>query len=365
MVIVTTVALLFDPTRSAETLHGELSAAVEIGRDLWLAADEGASVERLSPLAEGYGAHASFRLADYLNLSKAADEEIDIEGLDYDDGYLWLVGSHGIQRKAIDGPHAGDSGKKRLRRLAQTSRTGNRSVLARIPLVASSSDASLQPARKADQPRHGGDRRAGLLRRSKRGNALIDTLGDDPHLAPALEVPEKENGFDIEGIAVRGGRVYLGLRGPVLQGWAVVLVVEPEQQGNELRLTPVGPKRRLYEKHFLDLRGLGVRELCVDGDHLLVLAGPTMQLDGDAAIFRWRDALASRGDTIVERDRLEKIMDLPYGRGEEESVDHPEGMALLHGSGDSQTLLVLYDSPSAERRVGDTGVKADLFDLPR
>lgn len=40
----------------------------------------------------------------------------------------------------------------------------------------------------------------------------------DPHFAPYLAIPGKGNGFDIEGLAVDGQRLFLGLRGPVLLG---------------------------------------------------------------------------------------------------------------------------------------------------
>lgn len=45
-----------------------------------------------------------------------------------------------------------------------------------------------------------------------------------------------------------------------------------------------------YRKHVLDLDGLGVRDLCPSGDDLLVLAGPTMDLDGPVRIYRWHGA---------------------------------------------------------------------------
>ncbi|WP_457090403.1 DUF3616 domain-containing protein [Microvirga sp. P5_D2] len=43
------------------------------------------------------------------------------------------------------------------------------------------------------------------------------------HNRPFLSIPSKENGFDVEGLAVREGRISPGLRGPVLRGHAVVL----------------------------------------------------------------------------------------------------------------------------------------------
>ena len=46
-----------------------------------------------------FGDHTSFELKETLDLPGPAKEEIDIEGLDVDGGYLWLIGSHSAKRK--------------------------------------------------------------------------------------------------------------------------------------------------------------------------------------------------------------------------------------------------------------------------
>jgi hypothetical protein len=45
-------------------------------------------------------------------------------------------------------------------------------------------------------------------------DALSQFLAADPLIAPFLNIPSKENGLDIEGIAARAERVLVGLRGP-------------------------------------------------------------------------------------------------------------------------------------------------------
>src|SRR4030095_377034 len=90
----------------------------------------------------------------------------------------------------------------------------------------------------------------------------------------------KDNGLDVEGLAVHGDTLYIGLRGPVLRGWACVLEVLPttdDRDPTRLRVAAFSDGAR-YRKHLLDLGGLGVRDLCPDGDDLLVLAGPSMAL---------------------------------------------------------------------------------------
>ena len=360
------VLLAFDPSlRGDDSLRLDLSAITRVGDELWMASDEHATVERLSlGLGGAYDRHAHFSLADCLSLPGDDDEEIDVEGLDYEGGYLWIVGSHSIRRGT---PGDGGSTKKRLRRLAKIETKGNRFLLARVPLRRAPDGAGWELCAKCeDVSVPSGWRHAQRLRGGRKHNVLSDALAADEHLAPFLDIPGKDNGFDIEGLATFGDRVFLGLRGPVLRGWATVLglrVGDDPDDKRGLRLRAVGDGKRSYAKHLLDLRGLGVRELCRDGNDLLVLAGPTMQLDGRATVFRWRDVLAREGDGFVERDELEPVLELPYGQGVDEGVEHPEGIALTRTTDGRKALLVVYDSPCEARRRGSAAVEADVYPL--
>ena len=355
----TPVLLEFTPDGAAGGVASDLSAAAQIGTDLWLGTDEGTSVARLSPRGPGhYGGHIAFPLGGCLDLPGGDEEEIDVEGLAAADGYLWLAGSHSPRRSEADPESPAHDPARQLRRLGKVKRAGNRYLLARGPL---------EPGETGDAPRArtADGRRASRLPGGRRRNALTDLLAEDEHLGPFLRIPGKDNGFNIEGLAVAGERVWLGLRGPVLRGWAVILVVAPEPEPDDagaLRLARVDGRKRRYHKLFLDLHGLGIRDLHLDGPDLLILAGPTMALDSDAVVLRWRDALGIRGDTLLPRDRFERVLELPYGAGSNESIDHPEGIAVLE-AGREKSLLVVYDSPGPARRRGQAGVLADCFRL--
>jgi hypothetical protein len=83
--------------------------------------------------------------------------------------------------------------------------------------------------------------------------------------------------------------MFLGLRGPVLRGWALLLELQvKETRRGRLKLRKAGPDGARYVKHFLDLAGLGMRELAFDGDALLILAAPTMDLDGPVVLYPGR-----------------------------------------------------------------------------
>ena len=103
---------------SQEQVSDSLSGVVVVGDDLWLASDEVTTVERLST-NDGvtFGTHKSFALKDLLDLPAQDtdfDQEIDIEGLDHEDSYLWLVGSHSIKRKKVDKSATTEKNFKRL-----------------------------------------------------------------------------------------------------------------------------------------------------------------------------------------------------------------------------------------------------------
>ena len=349
MTVERTVRLRFTSASEELATHTNLSAVRSDGSVLWVAGDETATVERLVAGEDGaFGAQESFSLADLVDLPGDADEEADVEGLARDGVFLWAVGSHSLRRKRVKEQHDGDTA---LERLSTVEGQANRQVLLRLPLE--EVDGLLRPVRRTEVD--GEVHRAAVF--GRRGKDLRDLLEDDEHLAPFLPIPGKDNGLDVEGIAVRDGRVLLGLRGPVLRGWAVVLELRPhvdEDEPDRLRLAKLEDGRR-YRKHVLDLAGLGVRDLCPHADDLLVLAGPTMDLDGPVHVFRWHGAMSADAPTVVRGDALTRELDLPYGEG----CDHAEGIGLL----DDGRLLVVYDSPSPDR-LQDGAVLADVVRLP-
>ena len=284
---------------------------------------------------------------------------MDIEGLDYGGGYLWLVGSHSLKRV---NPTLEDGHKQAKKQLAKISTDGNRYLLARIPLVKVDGSYTLMK----ESNKLGEKRTAAQLHGTAQGNDLTEALKGDKHLEPFLTIPGKDNGFDIEGLAVVGKRILLGLRGPVLRGWAVILEVELDEdvkKPSTLRLKPIGSKQRLYRKHFLQLGGLGIRDLCVQGSDILILAGPTMDIDGPVAIFRWIGGVAvPKEECVVPADELEHVVDVPYGQ----SVDHAEGMTLFStDEGAPRSLLIVYDSASESRQLKENTVVADFLQFPK
>jgi hypothetical protein len=348
-----TVRLRFGETSRAAATHTNLSAVRLDGHVLWIAGDETATVERLTAdqpeKATEFADETTFRLADFVDLpGDDEEEEADVEGLARTGDFLWAVGSHSLRRKQIKEQH---QGKQALKRLAKVEGQDNRQILVRLPIA--HVDGVPTPVRELEV--NGARHHAAALRR--RDN-LRSLLRDDEHLGAFLPIPGKDNGLDIEGIAVVGDRVYLGLRGPVLRGWAFVLELRPyvtDDDPTRLRLRDF-PEGLPYRKHVLDLEGLGVRDLCPDGDDLLILAGPTMDLDGPVRIYRWHEATRAEIPTIVRENLVTRELELSYGEGD----DHAEGLSTL---GDNK-VLVVYDSPATHRLTDDGAVIADVLLLP-
>jgi len=343
------------PGKDLPKVRDNVSAVVLRGDHLWLGGDEGTAIDRMTRQANGdFADHVRFSLADSLTLAAPLEEEVDIEGLDIDGGYLWLIGSHSAKRKKAE---PGKPDAKNIGRLADVGLDGNRFTLARIPLNGES-----EPVRTH------ASLRAARLEGDDKGNQLTAALAEDPHLGPFVPrmsrsgalhgIPSKDNGFDVEGLAVTGERVFIGLRGPVLRGWAIVLEVRLTSDLNGvLTLQRIGESGEPYVKHFLQLDGLGVRELSIEGRDLLILTGPSMDLDGPVFIYRWKNALEVQGQSLTSRDALVRVLAVPFGDGH----DHAEGLTIA--SRDPLSVLVSYDSPQTSRIDGVDGVRLDLFDV--
>ncbi len=351
------VRLEFDPGRQ---VHTNLSGAAFHGRWLFVAGDESGSVdilERLPPVGDEalrFGGGREFALADLLSLPGKREDEADIEGLAVVDDWLWVVGSHGWKRKRakVELDHA-----RNANRLAKVALDANRRLVARIPIVVDDAGTPSLASKGSD------GRQAMRLEGDQQANALTALLADDPHLGPFMTIPGKDNGFDIEGIAWLDSRVFLGLRGPVLRGWSVMLEIALGERDDALVLEPIDDQGRRYRKHFLALEGLGVRDLYVRGDDLHLLAGPTMVLDGDVRLFTWpraRGTLAGCVEPAVfHHHAIVESVALPHSRG----PDRAEALCKVSDalSPDADRWLVLYDAPGKGRQAGPGIVFGDLL----
>ncbi|MBF2020617.1 MAG: DUF3616 domain-containing protein [Hydrococcus sp. C42_A2020_068] len=339
------VKLDFNNVNPSKSIHQDLSTAVFTSPDtLWVASDEINAIERLKKVdGKTFGEHQSFHLSQLLNNFNDEEKEVDIEGMDYDGNYLWLIGSHSTKRKKAK--------LDNINRLQTIKQDKNRYLLARIPLVGDKLE------------KEANNRQAAYLERNPFGtNQLIEVLKNDPYIGDILSInlPGKDNGFDIEGLLVREETILIGLRGLVLRGIAIILEISVEEkEAGILSLKSINNEGQRYKKHFLDLDGLGVRDLCLDGEDVLILAGPTMDLDGTLRVFRWQGAfgLPDKSFSVQKEGTLATLFDIPYTSGS----DRAEGLTLFPHANAAKAVLVVYDSPDSKRIIEPAGVLADVF----
>jgi len=122
------------------------------------------------------------------------------------DGFLWVCGSHCRVRQKPK-PSPGDMpGVQRV--VHKLRARPSRHLLGRVRL----SDDGGGLVGKGEH-----------LPFEKQGT-LCGYLADSTFLGPFLQLPSKENGLDIEGLALTDrGTVLLGLRGPLVDSFAVVV----------------------------------------------------------------------------------------------------------------------------------------------
>jgi hypothetical protein len=361
-----TVGLDFaDRGRKGGIVARDLSCVAQVGGNLWLGSDESVSVERLSWDAKHkrFGRHTAFDLTDFFTLPAGKHEEVDVEGLAVAPPYLWITGSHSLTRRRAEGRSFDEA----IAELTQIQRQTNRYFLARVPLVGSAKDpGEVELCASAFDPEK--PKRAlapARLFGTGATSVLTEALRFDELLRNYVDLPGKDNGLDVEGLAVAGDRVFLGLRGPVLRGWAVMLELEPDFFADGFfTLKEIGKKGRLYRRHFFDLNGLGIRDLQLVDDDLLILAGPTMDIDGRVLLLRWKKYEKRDRETVVSRDDLEVLLDFGGGEMGQHGRNHAEGVTVFTpppGCDLPGGILVVYDAPAGKYVLGDAQVRADLF----
>ena len=271
-----------------------ISAAVFIADKLVIASDETNGIQ----VAELTG-NGKYKVASLLPLI-SSDKEIDLEGLASDGEHVYAIGSHSLVRKKLKPDE--DAQKKSRKRLIDLDRESARDAIFRFRL---------------DQD--------GSLVVDPESISLRNILNEDELLGPFARSPSKENGVDIEGIAFFDGKLYVGFRGPVLREGYVPILVMSFQNPDE------------YELIFVNLHGLGIRDITRASDRFLILAGPVNDFAGDFKIFEWdgKDGIPGKDVQVTEVKELA-------------TVDHPakekaEGLAVLQETDDKYRLLILFD----------------------
>jgi hypothetical protein len=304
------VRLDYAAAANKKLLENVSGVAVD-GEFLWSVSDERRTFECLRAEGDGFVLSKQHRI-DTLIKWPGADEgqhgaELDLESIDVAGGALWLCGSHcNVRRK----PAQDQEGKL----LPEIDARPSRRLLARIEV--------------------NGDELGKIVKTTpfEGPGSIRCAVAGDPWLHPFIDLPSKENGLDIEGMAVFGDEVLLGLRGPRLDSFAVVVHLT---LADDLK---VGS----YRLSFLDLGGLAIRDLGRDGDTMMIVAGPVGDAGGPFGIFRWKP----KSSPLIQAP--DNITPAKWPA----SSEKPEGICVLQRN-DKKGYLVVYDSPNPVRIQGN------------
>ena len=297
-----------------------ISAVAASGDYLWTASDEMRTVECLEPHGQGYRLHRQFKLDELFPGLPGAEKELeaDVEALDVAHGRLWVCGSHSLTRRsrhkteAIVDPRIRERPSRRLLGSVELTKDGGALV---APGKALPYDGS---------------------------GSLRAMLGSISHIAPFMGLPSKENGLDIEGLVTFRRKIYVGMRGPVVDNIALIAAIGMTRD--------FAIDETAIFLHFVDLGGLGVRDMTRWGEGLLILAGPVNGADRPFRLLRWTPR------RTVKIQQPEKVEDLLPGS------DHAEGICALNRVG-ADGLIVLYDTKS-DKRISGMRYRADWLKLP-
>jgi len=263
-----------------------VSGAAVIGKFLLVVSDEAKRPTAVQVLKKD---GASYRVSGSVELP-AGDDEVDLEAVAVDRGTVYVTGSHAWTRRIEDG------------KIEAPKRKASREQVFRFELRA--------------------DGTAGAVEGPK---SLTSAIQADAVLKGFVGIASKENGIDIEGLAVKDGRLYFGFRGPVLRGGLVPVL--SATWGD-----PVGTAQVRYVR----LDGRGIRDLAAVADGFLILAGPVGDGDASYRIYFWDGADQLSNDE--EGPRPQRLAELSgTGSGK------PEGLAVLEAQGRTYEVMLLCD----------------------
>lgn len=246
--------------------------------------------------------------------------ELDAEGAATDGEFFYVTGSHSVHRNTCEK----NLDSRRVIRFAVDPNTGR-------ALREPAGDPAGSLVQYKDL-----DRLWGIMASLPE---LSDHVGDHKCLGtkPPKHAPnlQGQRGANIEGLAVKGGRLYFGFRGPAKDGVTVILSVDAKaffEGGNpQAKITRmvVGEKR-------------GIRDLHAVKDGILVLAGP----DDDNEDVKWIVALwdgQTDGENAVEPKGLARLDLSEVNLRPCDEELKPEAMAVIDDTADHYRVVIVSD----------------------
>ncbi len=229
-------------------------------------------------------------------------EEFDIEGMEIGkDNTLFVIGSHSLKRKKVKPEKTYEENRERI---ATVESEDQRNRIFKLTL----------------------DSETGELNGSIESINIKETILQDKVLKIFTQIPSKENGIDIEGIAVDGDQLYLGFRGPVLRLNYVPVVVTKFDNPSD------------YEIRYVNLGGNGIRDLTQVKDGFLMISGPVGDGEGPYQLYFWDGS-----DSIPGRDKQKEAQITLLGKIPSPNGAKAEGITVMEETSSVYKVIIVYD----------------------
>jgi hypothetical protein len=249
---------------------------------------------------------------------RASAGELDAEGAATDGRYFYVTGSHSPKRGTCEN----NPDSRHVLRLPMDAKTG-RALRARNESLVRKRDSGDLWTIMASLPAfkgHVGDRKC---------------LGTEPpDDAPNLK---GQRGANIEGLAVKNGRLFFGFRGPAQYGETIILSVDAKAFFARRHAKPVVTRIMVGERR-------GIRDLEAVPEGILILAGPDDDASSEGVgwiIGLWDGKYAA--ENVVEPKWFARLDLDGVKKRECDKELKPEALTLLEKPTDHYRVLILSD----------------------
>ncbi len=276
---------------------GNVSALGIIGDLLLIGSDEGNKIQVLKRNGSRY------RLIQDILLNDDG-KEVDVEGIACDGDTVYIVGSHSWKRPKMRPDRTYEKNRNMIEEVIYEK---SRDKLFRLKI----------------------DKEGRVIGNIKK-TSLRKIIDENNVLKVFSRVPGKENGVDIEGIAVHNSVLYFGFRGPVLRGNYVPVLVCPF------------PKRiRESQLLYVNLGGRGIRDFVRVNQGFFILAGPVGDGPGSYQLYFWdgRDCIPGKRMTGDPAGQCIYLCEIPTPENAK-----AEGITVLQERKSTYEFLITYDS---------------------
>lgn len=295
----------------------DVSAIAKFGSFLVIGSDENSGdgshknyIQFLKKDAAGnYLVHSN----SYLFEGNATEgKEMDIESLAVEENDIYIIGSHSSKRQKVKATERYQDNIKTFRD-SKIIDERNRDWLYRLKVDDNCKELAKEKI---------------TLRKIIKKDAVLKTFRN---------IPSKENGIDIEGIAVKDSWLYIGFRGPVFRNNYVPV----------MKLKFDDPKDS-YELLYLQLGGRGIRDMTSVSDGFLIVAGAVGDGQDSYQLYHWDGKNVIPGNNRKPKN-IGQVRLLGEIRPPESGK--AEGVVVMQEDNDSYQLIIVYDGVNNKNNV--------------